>query len=151
MAMTITVTRFCIPLVLAAAATACAPAPSAMPDGAAVHEGMATVSGSVLYRERIMPPPGATITIALLDVSYADAPSTTITSQTRKLDGKGPPYTYRLEAPRAKLQSRMRYAVQAMIHDADGGLLWVNDTANTVDPALAEQELPPIVLVKTGR
>ena len=151
MAMFSTVTRFCIPLVFAAAATACAPVPPATPDGAAVHEGMATVSGSVLYRERIMPPPGATITIALLDVSYADAPSTTITSQTRKLDGKGPPYTYRLEAPRAKLQSRMRYAVQAMIHDADGALLWVNDTANSVDPTLAEQELPPIVLVKTGR
>ncbi|QZP08399.1 YbaY family lipoprotein [Caenibius sp. WL] len=145
-----TVTRFCIPLILAAAATACAPVPAAAPDGA-VHEGMATVSGSVLYRERMLPPPGASITIALLDVSYADAPSTTITSQTRKLDGKGPPYTYRLEAPRAKLQSRMRYAVQAMIHDADGGLLWVNDAANSVDPTLAEQELPPIVLVKTGR
>ena len=112
--------------------------------------GEAVVTGSAFYRERISPPPGATITFQLDDISLADAPSKLIAKQSYTLDGKGPPYAFRLTTPRANLSPRMRYSVQATIRDAGGAMLWTSDEVNLIDPTVAEQALPAITLVKVG-
>ena len=53
--------------------------------------GTAFVDGEALYRERILPPPDATLVVSLQDASRADAPSIEIAS-TRMLVPGGPPY-----------------------------------------------------------
>ena len=42
----------------------------------------ASVNGTVTYRERLTLTPGATLTVELRDVSYADGPAPLIASQT---------------------------------------------------------------------
>lgn len=108
------------------------------------------ITGSALYRERIMPPPDATIQFQLNDIARADAPSILIAEQSYALDGKGPPYAFRLTTPGDTLSPRMRYSVQATIRDGAGTMLWTSDTVNLIDPTLPEQALPPINLVKVG-
>ena len=50
----------------------------------------AQVTGSVLYRERIMLPPTATVTVTLADTSLMDAPAKVIDTQV--LTGGSPPW-----------------------------------------------------------
>ena len=145
------ITGFVTALLIATATGACVSASrGSSADSVSTPAREAVVTGSALYRERISPPPGATIHFSLNNVSLADAPSVLIAEQSYALDGKGPPYTFRLVAPRGKLSPRMRYSVQVEIRDAGGALLWISDTSNPIDPAVQEQELPMIVLVKTG-
>ena len=137
-----------LPIALTAACVADGEAgrePATKPAAAAM-----VVTGSAMYRERIMPPPGATIQFQLNDISRADAPSTLIAEQSYALDGKGPPYAFSLTTPGGTLSPRMRYSVQATIRDSGGAMLWTSDTVNMIDPAMPEQALPPINLVKVG-
>jgi hypothetical protein len=53
------------------------------------------VDGSVVYRERMMLPPDATLRVEVRDVSRADAPSMLIGGATIPIDGRGPPYAFR--------------------------------------------------------
>lgn len=148
--MKITTTGFIVPLILAAMTTACAPGTSSVSDTAVSRHGTATVTGTVLYRERILPPPGASVKFLLEDVSRADAPAITLATQAYRIEGKAPPYTFKLTTPRAKLDSRLTYTVRASIIDAGGKLLWTTDTANRIAPGAVDQELPPIVMVKVN-
>lgn len=129
---------------------ACTPAPNSASGTTVSRDGTATVTGAALYRERIMPPPGASIQFTLEDVSRADAPSVTLASQSYKLEGKGQPYAFHLTTPRNTLDPRMRYNLRVAINDPSGKLLWISDTANTVNPEAVDQELPQIILVKVN-
>ncbi len=100
-----------------------------IPAGQAAAEAR-TISGKVVYRERMMLPPGAVIEIKLLDVSLADAPAKTI-SETRITDAKASPIPYTLRYDSAQIDPRHTYALHARIQEGDR-LLFISTTRHTV-------------------
>ncbi|HTE16613.1 MAG TPA: lysozyme inhibitor LprI family protein [Burkholderiales bacterium] len=89
----------------------------------------AYVEGEALYRERILPPPGATLIVTLEDVSRADAKSTEIASARRLVAG-GPPYGWRLAYDDGLAAAPKRLVLRARI--VIGESLWM--TTDTVVP-----------------
>jgi putative lipoprotein len=91
-----------------------------------------SVIGSIAYRERIALPPTAQIEVRLDDVSLADAPSRTLARQAFTANGKQVPFAFALTVDKAALDPRHSYAVAARITDADGKLMFITDTRNSV-------------------
>ena len=91
--------------------------------------GGATLRGTVTYLPRVALAPDAVVTVRLLDVSLADAPSETLAEQTIRPDGQQVPLPFALSYDPARVEARRRYVVRAEIHDADGALRWTTDTA----------------------
>jgi putative lipoprotein len=81
---------------------------------------METIHGSIGYRERIMPPPGAEIVISLVDVAKMDVAATVIASKRFDIVG-GPPWDFTLQYDRQQLDSKGRYAIQGRL-EASGRL-----------------------------
>ena len=108
------------------------------------------VTGSIAYRERIALPPTAQIEVRLDDVSRADAPATNMATQSFASEGKQVPFAFTLTVDRADIDPRHSYAVSARITDADGKLMFITDTRNSVTfdsrPAI---DLGTLMLVKT--
>lgn len=100
-----------------------------VPAGQAVAEAR-TLSGKVVYRERMLLPPGAVVEVKLLDVSLADAPAKTI-SETRITDAKASPIPYTLRFDSAQIEPRRTYALHARIQEGDR-LLFISTTRHTV-------------------
>lgn len=108
-----------------------------------------TVEGTVGYRERIAPPPGAVVEVELLDVSRADAKSLTLSSQRYALTGV--PHSFSLSYDDALIDGRYSYVVAAKIL-LDERVLWRSTTAhpvltrgagNTVDVMLEKMPASP--------
>jgi uncharacterized lipoprotein YbaY/heat shock protein HslJ len=77
-----------------------------------------TVTGTVMYRERMMLPPGAVLEVTLQDVSRADAPAIAIA--TARLESPGaPPIRFVLDFDPETIHAGRRYAVRATITDRD--------------------------------
>jgi putative lipoprotein len=76
----------------------------------------ATVSGSILYRERIALGPDATVEVKLADVSLADAPSTTI-GEITIVDVGQVPIAFEIEYDPEVIDERYTYAIQAKIYE----------------------------------
>lgn len=96
-------------------------------DGGLVQTQDNVVSGTVTYRQRVALPPTAVLTVSLLDVSRADAPSTPIAQQRIETSGKQVPFAFDMAYDRTKIQERNRYAVRAEIRDGDR-LLFTTET-----------------------
>lgn len=102
----------------------------AVPDMAMAEE--KTISGEVLYRERIALPPHAVLTVQLVDVSLADAPSTVIGQQ--KIDPAGQvPIKFEVRFDPVAIRTGMTYTLQARI-TVDDRLWFINDERYSVDP-----------------
>jgi len=93
------------------------------------------ISGEVWYRERIALPPGAEVTVLLEDQSRADAKATVITDYTHVVDGKAPPYSFRLVFDPSAIDERMTYGLRARI-EMDGNLLFTS--TEYIDPFAGE-------------
>ena len=89
-----------------------------------------TLSGHVVYRERMLLPAGAVVEVKLLDVSLADAPARTI-AEARITDARASPIAYTLRYDSAQIEARNTYALQARITEGDR-LLFINTTRHTV-------------------
>ena len=102
------------------------PADPVMPDAPSI----ATVTGTVAYRERIALTPDAVVEIKLIDVSRMDASAVTIGEQI--IDNPGQvPIAFEIEYDPAKIDERFSYAIQARITE-DGRLAFINDTRYSV-------------------
>ncbi|MGB3815986.1 MAG: YbaY family lipoprotein [Shinella sp.] len=89
-----------------------------------------TLSGNVIYRERIALPPSASVEVKLVDISLADAPAKVLAEVTLTPQGQVPiPYT--LEYRAGDIQPRHSYAVQARV-TVDGRLMFINTTRHEV-------------------
>lgn len=100
-----------------------------------LHTGLAiaetkTLSGTVTYRERMALPPSAMVEVKLVDVSRADAPSTTIAEASKAIVGQVP-MPYELTYDSAKIQPGRSYALQAKI-TVDGQLWFTTTTRHAV-------------------
>lgn len=91
----------------------------------------ATVTGSVVYRQRIALPPNAVVNVRLQDVSRADAPAVLLDEQTIATNGKQIPIPFTLKYDPSQIQPQYTYAVSAQIL-VDGKLQWVSTTRNEV-------------------
>ena len=108
--------------------------------GPAEGQGMGKIEGRVVYRERIMLPPGAELEVQLEDVSAADAMATVMATVIIPLEG-GPPYPFAIDYDRARIDPRMRYGLRATIA-REGRQLFTN--TDYVDP-FAPGELEVLV------
>lgn len=78
------------------------------------EQSIAVVEGSVLYRERMMLPPGAQVEVQLQDISRPDALAAVLESVQFTPEG-GPPYAFTIEYEPGRIDERMRYALRATI------------------------------------
>ena len=133
--------RFTVPFAMALSLAACASTPT---------ERTVAVTGSITYRELIALPPTAQIEVKLDDVSLADAPANNMATQSFASEGKQVPFAFSLTVDRADIDPRHSYAVSARITDADGKLMFITDTRNSVTfdgrPVI---DLGTLTLVKT--
>ncbi|HEY6124926.1 MAG TPA: YbaY family lipoprotein, partial [Steroidobacteraceae bacterium] len=91
---------------------------------------VAEITGTATYRERIMPPPDATLDVVLEDVTRADAPAEEIVRTMQRLS-TAPPYSISIWFDPARIIPNHRYNVRAKI--TAGGKLWfISDTAHPV-------------------
>lgn len=102
----------------ACAATPPPPAPSGV------------VEGQALYRERIAPPPGATVRVVLYNAALQDLPGV-LAEQTLPAAG-GPPWAFRLAYDPGRIDAGLVYAVRAELRDADGRVLFRSRGRNEV-------------------
>ena len=97
------------------------------------------VEGSVVYRERMMLPPGARVEVELADVSRADAPSVVL-GRVEIADAAASPIRYRLSYDPALIESGRRYALQARISMGQD-LLFINDTHHAFEPGQVSADI----------
>lgn len=88
---------------------------------------MQTVTGSILYRERIALPDDAVVKVTLEDVSLADAPAVILDRQTFTTEGKQVPFDFQLNYNSLDIDPRHTYSVRAEIH-VDNKLRFTTDT-----------------------
>lgn len=110
----------------------------------------ATLTGTVVYRERMALPVNATIDVRLLDVSLQDVPSRVLAQQTIEAAGQSVPIAYALDYDPTQVRDGMSYAVRAEIRGADGRLLWTTDTVHPVLTRGAPKDAVEIRVVRTG-
>jgi uncharacterized lipoprotein YbaY len=92
-----------------------------------------TIQGQAIYRERIAAPPGATLTVQLIDNQLADTPDAVI-AITQVHDAKGPPFAFALPYDPGKLRTGGSYGLHASLRDAEGTLWFVTDARAPVTP-----------------
>jgi len=85
---------------------------------------MSKIEGSVWYRERMLLPPDAELSIILEDVARMDVKADLIAVNRFKPQG-GPPWAFSLEYDPAKIHEKGRYALRARI-EANGRLLFTS-------------------------
>ena len=95
------------------------------------------IRGSATYLERMAPPPGATLTVQLIDNQLADTPAAVIATAEFK-DPAGPPFAFVLPYDAAKLRGNGQYGLHAGLRDAQGKLWFVTDTRVPVTPGSAQ-------------
>jgi len=86
--------------------------------------GMHKIQGSVWYRERILPPPDAVVSVTLEDVAKMDVASELIAAVSFRPQG-GPPWNFALKYDPGQLHDKGRYALRARI-EAGGRLLFTS-------------------------
>ena len=87
---------------------------------------VATVTGTITYRERIALTPNAAVEIKLQDVSRADAPAVTMGEQIIENPGQVP-IAFEIEYDPADIDDRFTYAIGVRITES-AELTFINDT-----------------------
>jgi len=105
----------------------------------------ATLHTSVIYKERILLPRKATVTVKLQDVSKMDVAAKVIAQSTVLTEGP-PPYAIVLMYDASELNENARYAVSARIEE-NGRLLFINDTH--IDPFVVPAGETVEIMVKS--
>lgn len=114
-------------LALGACLAACTATTTSPPPPAA----MKTLSGSLVYKQRIALPPQTEAIVKLVDVSRADAAAIVIAETRFRTDGRQAPLPFRLEYDPARIDPRMRYAVSGELR-AGERILFLNTTRHSV-------------------
>jgi putative lipoprotein len=109
---------------------------------------MSTLDTEVSYRERVLLPPGTTLSVSLEDVSRMDIASVLI-AQEQLLDPGAPPYLITLSYDPAQIEARHRYTVRAAIRQGEQLLF---TSTQHIDPFAADAAEPvAIPLQRTPR
>ena len=111
--------------------------------------GTSIVTGEVTKRDRSALPPDAVVSVALRDVSLADAPAKTLSTDVIELDGSQLPVPYELPYDPDDIDERRTYTVFVRI-ETSGSLIYISDTAYPVITNGAPTEDVEVVVVPTG-
>ena len=114
--------------------------------GCASHHSLIDIHGEVWYRERIMLPPDAVLTVQLKDVSRADAPAQVLAQLERNDVSTPSPFSFVMDSD--QFQPGHTYAIGARINLADE-LLFINTQTFVID--LESTEPMSVLLNKVGR
>ncbi|MGX5731071.1 YbaY family lipoprotein [Pseudoxanthomonas beigongshangi] len=125
--------RLALPAALLIALAACQAKPEADAPATPSTEAATTIHGEAAYRERIAAPPGAVLTVQLIDNLLADTPAAIIAS-TEVKDAKGPPFAFDLPYDAAKIRPDGSYGLHASLSDGAGKLWFITDTRTDVVP-----------------
>lgn len=109
-----------------------------------VVESSAELHGTITYRERMLLPPEAEITVSLEDVSRMDVASTVLAQSSFAADGS-PPYAFKLPYDPEALVAGHRYGLRVRI-EHEGQLLFSNDTH--IDPFAGTAGEPLAIVVR---
>jgi putative lipoprotein len=93
--------------------------------------GLAQLTGTVSYRERIALPEAAVVRVVLLDVSLLDAPERVIAEQEIHPTAQVP-IPFALTFDRAAIDGGRHYGLRAIIADAEGRVQWATAVAHPV-------------------
>lgn len=106
-----------------------------------------TVTAEVMYRERMLAPPGSSLTVTLEDVSIADKASIVLAEQIIGIDKKTQlPQKVTLQVPKEELKDNHAYALRAKLEDPDGLLMWTTTEHQKVDTSQPSHELGQVIL-----
>lgn len=109
----------------------------------------AQVTGTILLPDGATVPNGATITVKVQDTSLADAAATDLGEQVIEGTGQTSPIPFAVSYNPADIDERFTYTMSVRIEDADGSLLFINDTAIPVitrDAPTSDVEVPVIAV-----
>lgn len=121
--------QFLLPMLAVMSLIGCASA-SGEPGGS-ISDSL-TFSGAVIVREPTQLPAGSTLTVALQDVSLADAPAVTLARTQIELSGQQTPIPFAMSYSRSAVNPRAVYSAQARIALGDR-LLFITTQHNRVD------------------
>ena len=127
-------TTVCLLALAACQSPATAPTPDGTPTSS---QPAAVIQGRALYLQRIAPPPGAVLSVQLIDNQLADTPAAVIASA-EFTDVQGPPFAFSLPYDPAKLRPNGQYGLHAGLRDGEGKLWFVTDTRVPVTPGSAK-------------
>jgi putative lipoprotein len=97
-----------------------------------------TVTGQVVYRQRIALPENAEITVSIVDVSLADAPAPVLATQV--IHGGQVPIPFELVLDLNAARPHAMLSIGARI-EADGQLIWITDMVTPIDPSIDIQDI----------
>ncbi len=106
-----------------------------------------TITGQLIYRERIALIPDGTATITLSDVSRQDVAAPVIAETTIELGDRQIPIPFELAFDEADTVAAGSYSVRATISDRSGTLRWTTDTANLIDLEQGSIDVGELMLV----
>jgi len=101
------------------------------PSGSKGTTAEASVTGTVIYRQRIALTNDAVVEVKLVDVSRADAPAVTIAEQSIKTQGRQVPIDFKVTYDQQRIDRRRSYAIQVRILEGDQ-LRFINTQAYLV-------------------
>lgn len=91
------------------------------------------IEGRATYLQRIAPPPGAVLSVQLIDTQLADT-AAAVVARADVTDLQGPPFAFSLPYDAARLRPNGQYGLHAGLRDAEGKLWFVTDTRVPVTP-----------------
>jgi putative lipoprotein len=97
-----------------------------------------TVSGNVVYRQRIALPDNAVTIVSIVDVALADAPAPVLARE--EINGGQVPIPFTLTLDLGSLAAHAMPSIGARI-EADGQLLWITDMVTPVDTSVDSSDV----------
>ncbi len=108
-----------------------------------------TVSGSVVYRQRIALPDNAVTIVSIVDVALADAPAPVLARQ--EIHGGQVPIPFTLTLDLADVPAHAMPSIGVRI-EADGQLLWITDMVTPVDTSADSTDVTlNVIQVQSGQ
>ena len=92
-----------------------------------------TITGEVYYLPRIALPPGAELSVVLLDKSLDNPLANLFAGTTVPLDGKNVPVPFAFVADQSMMIAGNDYEVRAVIQSLEGDIIWRTRTGHKVD------------------
>ena len=106
-----------------------------------------TITGEVFYRARIALPPGAELSVVLLDTSLNNPLANLFAGTNISLDGKNVPIPFSFVAGKSTMIPGDTYEVRALIRSKAGDIIWRSETGHVVDLSSSSYNTGPIELV----
>lgn len=104
----------------------------------------ASITGTVVYRERMMLPPGSRLQVQLVDTLLADTPRAVV-AETTVEDAGASPIAFTLDYDPASIRDNGMYGLHASLYGPDNRLMFVTDTRHAVAP---DSEAPVELLMR---